>query len=70
MGLSVCNESVPPNSSFHEVRLVESTARSTVAEVNALSQLSISVGVVRLTVDSTYPAEHLAQLMQILSQSC
>ena len=57
-------------SSFTEVRLKEPTAAPALLETTQANQITIALGELRITTDSTYPADRLVLLLRGLLGSC
>lgn len=70
LGLRVSDEAQPPQVCFSEIRIAERATYPAVAETGAPGQLHIDVGEIRLGVDSAYPVDQLAQLLQTLMRPC
>ena len=55
---------------FAEVMLAEVPARAALPESNQPGQLQVAVAGLRITADSTYPADKLATLLRELTRPC
>lgn len=64
LGMSRAGQTNLPASGFAEVRLSETSVPA------SLGQLRVEAGDIRITADSMYPAEKLAQLLRELAGSC
>jgi len=56
--------------SFAEVRLKEPTAGPALPETTQANQITVTLGELRITTDSTYPTDKLAELLRRLIRPC